>query len=109
MIYYSKEMKEFITKNIEKVAKGLSFKDCANDITDYTFTKEEVSTISYIQKMLPLACSRYLKKEILLEDLVSKANYIMFDRYNPSMLSRLLKKDLCDFIMLLGEADYCLE
>ncbi|HHX99541.1 TPA: hypothetical protein GX533_02600 [Candidatus Dojkabacteria bacterium] len=102
-------MKEFITKNIEKVAKGLSFEDCANDIPDYTFTKEEVSTISYIQKMLPLACARYLKNEILLEDLVSKANYIMFDRYNPSMLSRLLKKDLCDFIMLLGEADYCLE
>ncbi len=109
MIYYSIEMKEFITKNIEKVAKGLSFEDCANDIPDYTFTKEEVSTISYIQKMLPLACARYLKNEILLEDLVSKANYIMFDRYNPSMLSRLLKKDLCDFIMLLGEADYCLE
>lgn len=109
MIYYSKEVKEFITKNIEKVAQGLSFEDCANDIPDYTFTKEEVSTISYIQKMLPLTCSRYLKDEILLEDLVSKANYIMFDRYNPGMLSRLLKKDLCDFIMLLGEADYYLE
>ncbi len=50
MIYYSKEMKEFITKNTEKVAQGLSFEDCANDIPDYTLTKEEVSTISYIQK-----------------------------------------------------------
>ena len=105
MIYYSKEMKEFITKNIEKVAQGLSFEDCANDIPDYTFTKEEVSTNKKKKKMLPLACSRYLKDEILLEDLVSKANYIMFDRYDPSMLGRLLKKNLFDFIMLLGEAD----
>ncbi len=97
--------KIFITENIEKIAKGLTFEDCANDIPNHTFTKKETSTISYIQKILPLVCSRYLKKEIPLKELVTKANYIMFDRYNPSILSRLLKKELFDFIMLLGEAD----
>lgn len=93
----------FLNEKILKYSKGLTFQECANNIPNYTFTKGEMIAITYIQRIIPLICKRFLNGEISKKEISQKANYILFDKYDPNILGRLVKKDLIDFLMVLGE------
>ena len=56
--------------------------------------------------MLSSLCNRYLQGQISKKDVEAKANYIMFKRYNPSILGRVLKREVVDFLMILGEIGF---
>ncbi len=101
--------KEYFIQNIKKYSNKLEYDAYANNIPNYTFTKDERFIVSYIQRMLPIICKQYLNGERSAKDLTDKANYIMFSKYEPLVLSRLLKRDLYNFIFDLGEADIYLE
>ena len=100
--------KRYLIENINHYAGKLKFSDYVRNTQEYSFSEEEKKLVSYIQRMLPIMCNSYLKKEITSKELSEKANYIMFDKYNPSKVGRLVKKEVFDFLMLLGEADYYL-
>lgn len=97
------QTKQYLQENIVKYSKLHDFTDYATDLPSKVFTKEENLIVLYIQNMIPSLCNRYLQKQISKKDLEAKANYIMFDRYNPLILGKVLKREVVDFIMILGE------
>lgn len=97
------QTKQYIQENIVKYSKLHDFTDYATDLPSKVFTKEENLIVLYIRNMLPSLCNRYLQGQISKKDVEAKANYIMFKRYNPSILGRVLKREVVDFLMILGE------
>lgn len=100
------QTKQYIQENIVKYSKLHDFTDYATDLPSKVFTKEENLIVLYIRNMLPSLCNRYLQGQISKKDVEAKANYIMFKRYNPSILGRVLKREVVDFLMILGEIGY---
>lgn len=99
------QTKQYIQENIVKYSKLHDFTDYATDLPSKVFTKEENLIVLYIRNMLPSLCNRYLQGQISKKDVEAKANYIMFKRYNPSILGRVLKREVVDFLMILGEME----
>ena len=99
------QTKQYIQENIVKYSKLHDFTDYATDLPSKVFTKEENLIIAYIQKTLPSLCNKYLQKAISNKELGVKANYIMFKKYNPLILGKVLKREVVDFLMILGEME----
>lgn len=101
----TEQTKEFLQENIAKYSKLHDYSDYAGRLPANVFTKEENLIIAYIQKTLPSLCNKYLQKAISNKELGVKANYIMFKKYNPLILGKVLKREVVDFLMILGEME----
>jgi hypothetical protein len=96
---YLKTIQEYI----EYFAQDRAIEEYFRKIPEDKLTSNEKQIIQSIYSKLPLLCRRYKNQKIKAEKLQDYASTLLYKKYNPNVLYRILDRNLYDFLMLLDE------
>lgn len=103
---YYKGLVTEIEGYIERYSTEIKENDLTRIIPDEELTKEEKEIAKEIGKIITTTCQEYKKGNIGVEEITTITGNILYSKYRPHSLYRMLNRQLYDFLEKTSEFDF---